>query len=81
MGFKGVNGFLLVLWLDFTVGRLFRGCLLGGHFGIQLEEFFEAFGVVFEAATDVDAFKHFVVKVVGFSEVGGHVLGVVHGSG
>jgi hypothetical protein len=58
--FSGVNGFVLLLWLrglwlSFTFIRLFRGRLVGGHFGIQLEEFFEAFGVVFEAATDVDA--------------------------
>jgi hypothetical protein len=29
--------------------------LLGRHVGVKLEEFFEPFGVVFEAATDVDA--------------------------
>jgi hypothetical protein len=29
---------------------------LTGHFSIKIEQLFEAFGVVFEAATDVDAF-------------------------
>jgi hypothetical protein len=46
--------------------------LAGGHFSVQLEEFFEAFslgeraanGVVFEAAIDVDAIKDFVVAIV-----------------
>jgi hypothetical protein len=75
MGFKGVSGFLLVLWMDFTVGRLFRGCWLAGHFGIKLEEFFESFSVVFEAATDVDALEDFVVAFVGLAQVGGHVFG------
>jgi hypothetical protein len=57
--------------------------LLGGHFGIQLEEFFEAFslreraanGVVFEAATNVDAFEDFVIEIVDFVEVGKQGLG------
>jgi hypothetical protein len=74
--FSGVNGFVLLLWLkglwlSFTCIRLVRRRLVGGHSGIQLEEFFEAFslreraanGVVFEAATDVDAFEHFVVAI------------------
>jgi hypothetical protein len=71
MIFWGVNGFVLLLWrkglwLGFSFSRVFRGRRLGGHFSVQLEEFFEAFGVVFEAATDVDEFENFVACDRGF---------------
>ncbi|OUC16359.1 MAG: hypothetical protein B0A82_02245 [Alkalinema sp. CACIAM 70d] len=36
-----------------------------GHFGVEVEAFFEALSVVFGAAIDVDAFQGFVVLVVG----------------
>jgi hypothetical protein len=35
-----------------------------GHFGVKLEEFFEAIGVVFEAAIDVDAIEYFVIGIL-----------------
>ena len=31
--------------LSFALGKLFRRGLLGGHFGVKLEEFFQAIGV------------------------------------
>jgi hypothetical protein len=45
---SGVNGFVLLLWLkglwlSFSFRRIFRSCGLGDHFGMDLEEFFEAF--------------------------------------
>jgi hypothetical protein len=75
MGYLG--GYSWVGTVGFACGRFFRGRLLGVHFGIKLEDFFEAFGVVFEAATDVDAFEDFVVAFVGFAQVGGHGFGVI----
>jgi hypothetical protein len=51
------------LWLSFTFRRVVQGRLLSGHFGIQLEEFFHALSIIFEAATDVDVFEHFVVAI------------------
>jgi hypothetical protein len=46
-----------------TLGRF-------SHFGAKLEKFFKAFGVVFEAATDVEACEDFVVVIVGFADEG-----------
>ena len=53
------------------------GGALGGHLGVEGEEGFEAFGIVFEAAAEVDAFEGFVVAVVGGAQVGGHFVVVV----
>ncbi len=50
---------------------------VGGHFGVELEEFFEALGVVLEAAAEVDALQGLVVALVGGAEVGGHFFRVV----
>lgn len=41
---------------------------LGRHFSIHLEQRFEPFGVVFEAAADVDPFERFVVAIVRSAE-------------
>ena len=65
----------------FTCGRLFRRPLLAGHLCIQFKQFFQSFGVVFEAATDVDAFENFVVEIVGLAhqrEFSIHAIAVIH---
>ena len=45
--------------------------LRAGHFGVEFEQLFEAFGVVFEAAADVDAFQDLVVSIVRGAKVSG----------
>jgi len=63
---------LVLIALGFTLGGLFCGLWLVGHFGVHLEEFFEAFflrkrcanGVIFEAAIEVDAFNDFIGVIV-----------------
>ncbi|PZD72250.1 hypothetical protein C1752_03837 [Acaryochloris thomasi RCC1774] len=47
--------------------------LLLGHCGTQLEEFFEALSVVFDAATNIDTLSGFVVGIVGFAQFVGIV--------
>src|SRR3546814_12554246 len=51
--------------------------LCAGHFGVEFEQFFEALGVVFEAAADVDAFEDLVVAIMRVAEVFGHLLRIV----
>src|SRR5690606_15032455 len=53
------------------------GGRLGGHLGVEGEKGFEALGVVFEAAADVDAFESLVVAVVGGAQIGRHFVGIV----
>ena len=47
------------------------------HPGIKLKQLFQPLGVILEAAADVDALQRFIVALVGFAQVGGHVAGVV----
>src|SRR3546814_14344483 len=48
--------------------------LCAGHFGVEFEQFFEALGVVFEAAADVDASEDLVVAIMRVAEVLGYLL-------
>src|SRR3546814_19496000 len=48
-----------------------------GHFGVEFEQFFEALGVVFEVAADVDAFEDLVVEIMRVEEVLVHFLRIV----
>jgi hypothetical protein len=50
---------------------------LNGHFGIQLKQFFQPFGVVFEAATDVDSIEHLIISIVCFTQIFGHFIGSI----
>lgn len=44
--------------------------LFGGYAeGVQLEQFFQPFGIVFDAAAEIDAFQHLVVAFVGVAQV------------
>ncbi|ESS67483.1 hypothetical protein MGMO_164c00180 [Methyloglobulus morosus KoM1] len=54
---------------------LFDLLILFNHLGIKLEQLFQPFGVVSEAAADVDAFQHFIIAFVRLPQVGGHVVG------
>ena len=47
------------------------------HLRIKLKQFFQPLGVVLETATDVDALQHFVVALVGVTQVVRHGLRVV----
>ena len=47
----------------------------GGHLGVEFQELFQPFGVVLEAAAEVDALERLVVALEGFAEVGGHFTG------
>src|SRR3546814_1712324 len=51
--------------------------LCAGHFGVEFEQFFEALGVVFEAAADVDAFEDLVVAIMRVAVGFGHLLRIV----
>jgi hypothetical protein len=60
------------------------GCFHGGlglfgrrHLGVKLKQLFQPLGVVLEAAADVDALQHFVVALVGMSQVVRHGVRVV----
>ena len=55
----------------------FDGRFLCSHFALEGEEFFQALGVVFEAAADVDAFQDFVVAFVRVAQVFRHRAGGV----
>src|SRR6185312_5113306 len=45
-----------------------------GHRGVQLEQLLQPFGVVAEAATEVDALQHLVVALVSLAQISGHGL-------
>src|SRR6266496_4122931 len=48
-----------------------------GHFGVEIEELFQALGIVFEAATDINALQHFVVALMRLAQIRGHVIRIV----
>jgi hypothetical protein len=50
---------------------------LTGHFSIKLKQLFQPLGVVFEAATDVDAFEHFIISIVCFTQIFRHFIGSI----
>src|SRR3546814_9398448 len=58
-----------------TLFRSSRSCSPRGlgHLRIHLEQFFQPLGVIAESATDIDAFKHLVVALMGGAEVFGNI--------
>ena len=50
---------------------------LGCHLGIHLKQFFEPFGIIFEAAAYIDALKHFVIMGMSRTQVFGHGVGLI----
>ena len=55
--------------------NLFR--LFHRHFGVEIKQFFQPFGIIFETTTNVDAFQYLIVLSVGIAQIGGHFFWVV----
>jgi len=65
-------GCVVLFRLPCQIAGLAGGVLGSGHARVKVEQFFEAFGVVLEAAADIDAFQYLVVALVRVTKVGRH---------
>ena len=46
--------------------------MFNGHFGVEVKQLFQPFGIIFEAAAYVDALQHFVIAIMRMAQVFGH---------
>ncbi|MEZ7956276.1 MAG: hypothetical protein QMC23_05235 [Rubritalea sp.] len=46
-----------------------QSALFRGHFGVELEEFFQSLGIVLEAATDVDPLQGLIIPLESLAQI------------